>query len=241
MQPKDPTDQWIQTIVPGKSFVDIGGIGVDCCNERVTFALAAGASAAIMADIRPADFFEWEIFRKKCAAAGLSGVVELPRVDIRDRHSMVSIGKCDVVHCTGILYHLQSPAEAIWNLRSVSARYVITNTVIFPGRVENDLGVVEVPDHSVLFTAALSPQDRLVLNKYYKEKFGWTLDQMAPDPAAGNQKMLWVENGELTCWPYWYIYSESAFRSLLRLCQLKIIDEWKWENHCLQVLCEVVS
>jgi hypothetical protein len=238
MNPKDKTDQWIQKLVPGKTFADIGGIGVKCCNERITFAAMSGAAACTMADIRPADFHEWDIFRKKCADAGVRGVRELAGIDVRDRRSIAEIGKCDLVHSTGILYHVQSPAQVLWNLRSVTSRYLITNTVIFPRRVENAYGVVEVPDHSVLFTAALSAQDRLVLNAYYKEKFGWTLDGLAPDPDVPGRKIHWIENGELTCWPIWHLFSDGAFRALLRVCRLKILDEWNWQDHCLQVLCE---
>ena len=33
---KDQIDKWISRLVPGKSFVDIGGVGEKAINERVT-------------------------------------------------------------------------------------------------------------------------------------------------------------------------------------------------------------
>ena len=237
---KDPIDQWIMDRVAGRSFVDIGGIGVGAWRERTTLAAQAGASKVMMADIRPADFWEWKAFRKKSAEAGVQGVIEFPNVDIRRRDTLAALGVCDIVHSTGILYHLQSPAEAVWNLRSVTGQYLITNTVTFPSKVENEHGVVNLPENSVLFIAALSRQDRKVLNKYYTDKYQFTIDKVAPDPADGDANMPWVENGELTCWPYWYLYSDQAFRCLLKLCRLRIVDEWKWDDHALHVLCEVV-
>jgi hypothetical protein len=239
-QAKDQTEQWIIDRVEGRSFVDIGGIGVDCINERVTLAARAGASTYKMADIRPRDYYEWDTFRRICREKGVDGVMEIDRVDVRNRTDLQRIGVCDFVHSTGINYHLPSPADAIWNLRSIIGRYLITNTVTFPGHIENEFGSVTLPDCGVLFGAALTEADRLVLNKHYKDRFGWDMDYASPRPGTDSPGMNWVENGELTCWPYWYLYTDHAFRSLLTVCKLRVIDEWKWEDHTLQVLCETI-
>lgn len=240
LKPKDPIDRWIMKVVPGRSFVDIGGIGGDSGNERVTFAAAAGASKYVMADIQPKEFWAWDIFRKKCAAKGLNGAIEMGGVDIRKRETLAQVGSIDVVHSTGILYHVQSPAECLWNLRTIVGKYLIVNTVTFPKKVQNEEGTVEIPDCGILFTAALTSRDRKVVNAYYKRKFNWTMDQVAPtDPFAKCNP--WIERGELTCWPYWYLYTDHAFRALLNVCQLKVIEEWKWEDHCLAALCEKIG
>jgi hypothetical protein len=238
--PKDKTDAWIQERINGGSFVDLGGVGVDSLNERVTFAKACGASPCIMADIRQRDWHTWVTFRRKLAAAGVAGVIEVDCVDVRKRQTLERVGICDIVHCTGVLYHLQSPAEALWNLRTITGRFLITNTITFPRKVENEFGEVDLPDYGVLFTAALNARDRRVLNKYYSEKFGWTMDRVAPDPDVIVEKPKWIEEGELTCLPVWYMYSQHAFRSLLRTCRLKVIDEWTWQEHAQQVLCEII-
>jgi hypothetical protein len=237
VEPKDRIDQWIAQLVPGKSFVDIGGIGVDSVNERTTFAVESGAASVTMADVRPIDYWEWDIFHKKIAQAGVTGIRELGDIDIRSAADLARIGPTDVVHSTGILYHLHSPPEGLWTLRSIVNEYLITNTVTFPGVVTNEFGTVALPDCGVLFLGALTERDRRVLNKYYSEKFGWTVDGMSPrldDRTSSNQ---WIMDGKLTPWPNWFFYSDHAFRSLLRLCRLEILDEYKWENHSLQVLC----
>ena len=236
---KDPIDQWLLELVPGRSFVDIGGIGMDSCNERVTLAAKAGASVYKMADIRPGDHFEWENFRSICRQRDVSDVVEIDGVDIRNRESLARIGRCDIVHSTGILYHVPSPAEVLWNLRSITGRYLITNTVTFPGQVTNEYGTVELPHGGVLFGAALTDEERRVLSKHYHDKFGWTVDQTAPRPGEAPPGIEWIEDGEFTCWPYWYLYTDHAFRCLLTLCRLNVLEEWKWADHTLQVLCEL--
>src|SRR5262245_5878323 len=101
-EPKDKTDEWIARLVPDKSFVDIGGIGVGVINERITSAYSAGARSCAMADIMPTSHYEWDIFRKKCASLGLPAFREFGGVDIRSRESLRQLGRVDIVHSTGI-------------------------------------------------------------------------------------------------------------------------------------------
>jgi hypothetical protein len=155
---KDLIDRWIIDRVRGRSFVDIGGIGIGSTNERTSIAAKAGASVVKQADIRPADFWEWSTFREVSAAKNVTGVIEIAEVDIRRRETLSAVGRCDIVHSTGILYHVQSPAEALWNLRSITGDYLITNTVCFPGRVSNEFGTVELPDAAIYSGRAERPR-----------------------------------------------------------------------------------
>lgn len=238
--PDDTIGRWIYDRVKGRTFADIGGIGVFAGNERTSIAARSGARACTMADIRPSSYYEWDLFRKISAKKGVSGIVELDNVDIRKRETLAPLGTCDLVHCTGILYHLPSPAEALWNLRSVTGEYLITNTVCIPLKISNEYGTLEVPESAVLFGAALTDHERLVLNKYYLDKLGFSLDTTSPRLGEANPDYPWVVDGELTCWPYWYYYTEHAFRSLLKLCKLEVVDEGWYENHTLFVLCRPV-
>lgn len=239
--PRDRIDEWIIGLAPGRSFVDIGGIGVGAGNERTSTASLSGASRVAQADIRPIDYFEWEGFRQVMRSRGVDGVEEFDRIDIRDANALARLGVFDTVHTTGIFYHLPSPADALWNLRKVTGRHLITNTVTFPGAIENGAGTLRLPDAGVLFLPALTEQDRRVLNQHYQDKFGWSIDQTAPPLDRPNPGMPWIEDGELTCWPYWYLYTDHAFRKLLELCRFRVIDEFKWQDHTLQVLCEVIA
>jgi hypothetical protein len=35
IEPKDQIDKWVARLVPGRSFVDIGGVGERAINERI--------------------------------------------------------------------------------------------------------------------------------------------------------------------------------------------------------------
>lgn len=244
-EPKDQIDKWIARLVPGKSFVDIGGVGEKAINERITFAHLAGARSCVMADIMPTSHDWWDSFRNKCTSLGLAAFEELGGVDIRLRDSLKDLGRVDVVHSTGIFYHLSSVPDALWSLRSIVGEHLITNTITFPKKVENEFGTVELPDCGVLFLPAMTETERKVISKHYHDKFGsratWKdVDFMSPRP--DNQTTVqYVEHDELSCGPNWFFYSDNAFRALLRVCRFEILDEYKWRDHTLQVLCRPMS
>ena len=239
MDPIGKVHQWMEKVVPGKSFVDIGGIGGNSLNERVSFASKCGASRATLADIRPLDYREWKTFRARMKELGVEGVEEVGDIDIRHSSSLKKLGKQDVVYSTGIFYHLSSPPDAFWNLRSVVGEYLITNTITIPNEISNEYGTLRTPDAGVLFLAALTETERAILRKYYSDNgFRFNFDQLSPrlgDPNSPNQ---WItETGELAPWPNWWFYSDHAFRSLAQLCRFEIIDETKWRNHTLFLFC----
>lgn len=238
-RPKDPVDEWLAEIVPGRTFVDIGGIGVDSVNERVTFAARAGASHAAMADIRPFTFREWNVFDEKCAAAGVTGIGRYENIDITSPSLQDVLPAFDVVHSTGIFYHLPSPVSALDTLQRVVGQYLIINTVTIPSRIENTAGTLEFPGNVALFLPGMSDRERAILRAHYDGRYGWKVDDVAPSlEAQDGATMPYMENGQFSCWPYWWLMTDDCFRSLLRLFRFTIRQEWKWDDHCLFCLCE---
>jgi hypothetical protein len=103
--------------------------------------------------------------------------------------------------------------------------------------VSNEFGTVELPDAGILFGAALTAQDRRVLNKHYQDLHGFGVDKMSPPPEDLTADHPWIQDDELTCWPYWYYYTGHAFKALLKVCRFEVLDEWWYQDHALQVLC----
>jgi hypothetical protein len=239
--PKDPVERWITGLVAGRTFVDIGGIGVQSTNERVTFASRAGASRVTMADIRPFSYYEWTIFAEKCAKAGVTDVERIDQVDITSPDLANRMPVSDLVHCTGILYHVPDPVSTVRNLLTVVGRHLIVNTITVPARVENDEGALAFDGNVALFLPGTSERERRILDAHYRNRYGWTLDDIAPrleGQPADTVKMPYLEDGRPSCWPYWWLMTDDCVRSLLRLFGLRIVEEWKWDNHCLFCLCE---
>jgi hypothetical protein len=239
-RPKDPIDEWIASVVPGCSFADVGGIGLDSVNERISTALANAASRAAMVDIRPASYHEWDVFRDVLAKKLHEGAVEeFPSVDINDLRLAERVGTYDVVNCTGILYHLPSPLHAFDNLAKIVERHLVINTVTMPETIENEAGVLRLEGSAALFLPGISEQDRSVLSLHYERKFGWSIDDYVPAPCdQATALMPWREDGEFSCWPYWWLLTDQAFRAVVELMGFSILDEWKWEDHALHLFAE---
>jgi hypothetical protein len=245
MAADDPVHRWIGDIAPGRSFVDIGGIGEWSLHERVSQALAAGAASATMADILPAGSDYWRFFHDKMAGLGIGrdaygshAGVDVTRPDLAER-----LPAFDVVHCTGILYHCPDPVAALHNLRRATGRWLIVNTIICPPRIENAAGTLALPDGAALFLPGLSEAERDVLRLRYREHLGWSpdygLDYVAPRPGTPGADMPHMAaDGGLSCLPYWWLFSPNAFRALLRTLGLAIRDEWTWHEHAQFALCE---
>jgi len=233
---------WIAGNVRGKTFADIGGIGVDSINERITQAVGAKAASATMIDIRPRTYYEWKVFHAKCRKAGLmeTDYACMDAVDINDPALKERVGTFDFVHSTGINYHLPSPVLGMHNLRQIVDEYLITNTVIVPEIIKTPKGTLTIPGSQALFMPGLSEHEREILDWYYRDKFNMTLDYMAPRLNAPKPDCPWYENGSPTCWPYWWLLTIPAFEGLVRVVGFEILDSALWENHAYSVLCRPI-
>lgn len=238
-----PVEQWIAEVVPGRSFIDIGGIGEWSVNERIGCALAAGASQAAMADIEPFTSDYWRAFHERMAARGIGRdrYACHERVDVRQPALRDRLPVFDVVHSTGILYHLPDPVTALHNLCGLVGRWLVVNTVVLPERVENAHGTVTLPGSAALFLPGLSETERDVLRDHYCGKFGWSIDDVAPRPRQRDAQMPHVTDQGPSCWPYWWLFGIPAFRALVRLMRFEIRAEWTWEDHAHFLLCERID
>ena len=93
-----------------------------------------------------------------------------------------------------------------------------------------------------MFIPGIDESERAVLREHYGAKFDWSIDAVAPRLDEEQQTNTpWRENGALSCWPYWWLFTDSAFRALVQLMGFAILDEWKWEDHALAVLAHKIG
>jgi hypothetical protein len=226
---QDRVDDWIAAIAPGRRFVDIGGIGEYGCNERCGWARRCGARDVTMADIMPDGHAMWAHYRSTTRAHGITDLDLRPGLDVNNPKLPETLGRFDIVHATGLLYHAPNPVQMLLNTRRVVGEYLITNTVIIPDVVENALGRVAFPASAALFLPALRGQERAVLRQHYLDKFNLGLDTHAPmQPGAS---MPYMASGEPSPWPYWWFFTASAFERALEMLEMRILDRHTWEDH----------
>lgn len=248
-----PVPGWIEARVEGLSFCDIGGIGVGAVNERISTAMRAGAAEATMIDLRPSEYPEWVHFRKRMEESGVQGYKSIDKANLEAAEFADHVGMYDFVHSTGILYHAPSPVVIMDNLSRIARRYLITNTVIIPERVETEFGSLHYPGSQVVFLPGISEHERAILGAHISSKLNWPegrFDSCVPrpeDPAAAmpyiqtrapSELHFWRSEGDLSYSPYWWLFTKDAFRALVGMFGFQIIDEHVYKEHALTVLCE---
>ena len=233
---------WITARVAGQSFIDIGGIGEWSVNETVGTALAGGASRAAMADIAGFESPFWPHFHARMAERGFGR----DRYDNYDRVDIVAgdltsrLPVFDIVHSTGILSHLSDPARALWNLRRITGRWLVTNTITIPDVISNAEGTLRCEGSAALFLPGIGEAERAVLRLHYRTKFGWDLDMMAPRADDAEAMMPYFSVLGPSPWPYWFLFTRAGFLGLLRAVGFVVREEFTWEEHAHFVLCEKI-
>jgi len=227
---QDRIDQWIAAVTPGRSLLDIGGIGEGSGHERCSWALRCGAVNVAMADSLPLKHELWRHFQDMTRAHGVADIALHPELDVKAADFPKALGRYDIVNATGILHHCPHPVQTLLNLRRVVGEYLITNTIVIPDVVENEAGRVGFPAGSALFLPALRGRERAVLRRHYLDRFQVDLDLHAPLSDGGMTPYL-LKNGEPSAWPYWWFFTKSAFEQALEMLEMRILDRHTWQDH----------
>lgn len=248
-----PVINWIEESVAGKTFADIGGIGLDSLNERVSVAANAKAAKATMIDFRKFGFPEWEIFERKMQERGVTDYGKIDGANLEASTFPDQVGQFDFVHCTGILYHAPAPIVMLDNLSRITRQLLIVNTVIVPETVETEVGTLHYPGSQILFLPGISEDERKILEAYYQKLLDWPPnrfsafaprieDENAAMPwlqtRAASDKHFWADKGALSYSPYWMLFTKPAFRAAVKMFGFKIKAEHSFKGHTLTLFCE---
>jgi len=187
---RDLRDRYIGKVVKGKAFADIGGLW-GTVNEKVSVAHRHGASTLAMIDVAPRGHELWQLFEERRQELGVPEVHCISG----DIMTLVDTNTCprfDVVHCSGVLYHMPNPLQLLIALCKITREHLLLNSVITATRVESDVGVLEVPHAASLFVPALEGRERAILKSYWERFVGngavgltsettpWQLDDFSP-------------------------------------------------------------
>lgn len=220
----DKKNEWIAALSPGKSFMDVGGLW-GTKNEKVSVAMKAGAASATMADIAPLDHHLWTDFDRHCAELGVSGYRKL-RLDIVEPGTEVAMLKHDVVHCSGIIYHLPDPYRMLANLRRISSEHLIVTSMVVPEKISNNAGQLDFPADRVAFVPSLSETTRAVVAEHFRQA-GVAVGAIT-QPL--DEAWLWPD-GTPNFGPWWWLMSPPFLRGLATVAGFAVEDEcWSWEG-----------
>ncbi len=224
---RDLRDRYIDKVVKGKAFADIGGLW-GTVNEKVSMAHVCGASSLTMIDISPPESELWSLFENR------RRTLRLPEVHCMSSDVLVlaESSPCpqfDVVHCSGILYHIPDPIRFLVALRKITRGHLVLTSVVTATRVESEQGTLELPQASALFIPALQKKERAILKSYWqrfvgddaigltREAVSWQPRDFAPWwwlPTVEALKMMCMAAG-FDCQEGGYTWNDNAYVQLL--------------------------
>jgi len=223
-------NEWIARLAPGASFVDVGGLW-GTLNEKVSVAAKAGARECTMSDIAPQGHSLWTDFDAHCAKLGVSGYRKVT-VDIVAPEPEKALGVHDVVHCSGIIYHLPDPFRMLQNLKRVTRRHLIVTSMVVPERVETPEGALDFGPDAARFVPGLAPGTRRILAAHF-DALGLRIGSIT----APLEEPWMFDDTTPNYGPWWWVYSPAFLRSLVQTAGLAVEDEcWSWENRSYSFL-----
>ncbi len=193
--------------------MDVGGLW-GTKNEMVTPASKAGAATVTMIDVIPRESVWWERFEQRCSAQNVSDV-ELKVGDITDRESITHLGSFDVVHCSGVMYHVPDIFGFVGNLLSITNEYLLVGSQTVPSVLSNSAGSIMFSNSGALCAPCLTESDRRVFQQHYMDA-GRNIPTF--DPGTKFINGIQADTG-----PWWWLFTPEFMTKVFRTFDLEIL------------------
>jgi hypothetical protein len=221
----DCRDDFIARVVRGKSFVDVGGLW-GTVSEKVSVAHSAGAAQLTMIDIAEKGNALWQSFEARMREKGIQGYKQIS-ADILTLSENLSF---DVVHSSGVLYHVPDPLGYLNRLQEMTREHLVLTSCYTAEEVRNAKGVLHVPAYSAIYVPGLAQEERAVLAEYwgrYGDMYGIT--------NTYTYKMSDYS-------PLWWLPTRHTLRKLAETVGFEILDEGLfWHDNALVLLLKKVG
>jgi len=227
---------WISSVAADRTFADVGGLW-GTVNETASVALQAGAAHATMIDIQEPGNSWWIAFDERMASFGLTSYscihadASLP--GFRDR-----VGLYDVVHCSGVIFHLPDPFTLILGLRRITRQYLVLTSMYVPELIENEAGAVDLGGGAAILMHAMKDDAQRAVIRRHFEKLGLEVGGVTI-PLDGP---LVLADGRGNTSPWWWLMTPSLLRSMLEIAGFEVIAEGdSWAERSRSFFCKVKS
>ena len=221
----DPRDRYIHQVAAGRTFAEVGGLW-GTLNERVSVAHAAGARELTMIDLSPAGSHWWIKFRERCQTLDVPAAAEVS-AEILFLASQPQPPTFEVVHCSGVLYHMPDPLRFLAALRRLTREHLVLTSSITADLISNSAGSLRVPAGGALFIPGLTDAERAIV------RADWL-------PLVGENA------GGITCsctWnvndfgPWWWLPTITALKAMCEATGFSVLDgQTVWDDHAYTLL-----
>lgn len=208
----DPREQFIFRVSKNKSFIDVGGL-YEVVKERISSAHDAGAEQLTLLDIEPLDCSWWRDLRIRLDERGIKNCEFISCDFLVSR----DLPKYDIVHSSGMLYHLPSPLHYLKRLREITGDYCILTSTTLNSTLEYQGRVMKLPDSALIFLPALTGDEFEILT-------GWFRDAGYGEVAEKASALGGYLNFE-NYYPNWFMPTVPAFKAMAVCAGFEIVDE----------------
>lgn len=157
-QETDPRDVFLAKVVGGRSFAEVGGLW-GTVNERISVAHRLGAGSLTMIDAAPAGDLGWTAFEERMRKFGVP-VVTCTSSDVIRLAEAPDPPLFDVVHCSGVLYHVPEPLRLLLALKRLTREHLVLTSVVARSEYPHAAGLLRVPEAACLFLPALEGAEK---------------------------------------------------------------------------------
>ena len=199
----DVRDTYIAQVVAGKSFADVGGLW-GTVNEKVSVAHAHGARTLTMIDVSPPESILWQRFEDRRQSLRLPEVQAISG-DVQTLAETSPELRFEIVHCSGVLYHMPEPIRFLRALRKITTDTLVLTSTVTATRVTGENGTLEIPAAAMLCIPALRGREREIVRSYWLGVVG--------DGAFGLTQELAVWHPEDFA-PWWWLPTPDALTAL---------------------------
>jgi hypothetical protein len=163
------------------------------------------------------------------------GDVRCVTADVTDRAAAIeAIGRHDIVHCSGIVYHLPDPIGLLSTLRALATEYVILVSMVVPERLETEEGTLVLEGGTALFVPGLDA-DQLRIVRAHCRTAG-----LKPRTIMEWESQVWLDENGKPLGPWWWLFTPTVLRGMISACGLELVDDGpqgKGRSHAF--LCRV--
>ena len=225
----DPRDEYIARVVKGKTFADVGGLW-GTVNEKVSVAHKHSAAVLAMIDVLPLGHDLWRSFNQRARTFELPEVRCISSNILQIEETLPGL-QFDVVHCSGVLYHMPDPIRFLVAMRQITREHLILNSIVTATKVESKERVLQIPQGAALFVPALKDKERAILKSFWQQFVG--------DAAIGvtAEAQSWSVNDFD---PWWWLPTVEAVRAMCRAAGFCCEDgAYFWNDNAYALLLSV--